>query len=235
LRRKSGGDLQQQQQQQQQQEVTLIGTVHIGEPEYYDSVVSSCKDDELVLVELITSRDNLWTDSTTGLNRLLVGLQPTVELEQMAQTHGLYPQLSCVDFRDYGHWYICDIDRETLVTLQRSSGEVALDDPVQQSGLLRHLTDLSQVFFGGFTSQGKLLPRFNIGSGGGWDLWYQLLRLGLWITPCPEAELLLLDWARQYPPAGGLSTVLRSMVAALGQADWVTLRRLAFAQMLTSR
>jgi hypothetical protein len=95
---------------------------------------------------------------------------------------------------------------------------------------------MAQIFWDGFTSRGKVLPKFLfMKDNGSLDgLPFRVLRLCMWLTPAPELQLLLLDWARQYPPAGGLSKILRSMVGAVVHGDFLTLRRLAFSQMLTS-
>lgn len=95
---------------------------------------------------------------------------------------------------------------------------------------------MAQIFWNGFTSRGKVLPKFLfMKDNGDLDgLPFRVLRLCMWLTPAPELQLLLLDWAQQYPPAGGLSKILRSMVGAVVHGDFLTLRRLAFSQMLMS-
>ena len=59
-------------------------------------------------------------------------------------------------------------------------------------------------------------------------------RLLLWLTPCPELEVMLFDWARRYPPSGGISSLFFSFLSALSNLDLFSLRRIVFAQFLTS-
>ncbi|CAM9752532.1 unnamed protein product [Phaeothamnion confervicola] len=79
---------------------------------------------------------------------------------------------------------------------------------------------------------GRVLPQFFLQDGlNGAAL---LLRVALWLCPCPEADLLLLDWARAYPRAGGVTSVLPAMVASALRGDFRTARKLGFAQQLVS-
>lgn len=203
---------------------------------------------------MITSEKNVFTDTADpawgpgGKEQLGVELAATPELRRMALAHGLEPQLDNMRFFGRRHWVLSDISREKLCRLQRARGERALDegDPeaLAQDGakapnliLARfpYLAEMGQMFWEGFTSRGKVLPKFLSLRGDLSKAPFRLLRLCMWLTPAPELQLMLLDWARQYPPAGGLSKILRSMVGALVHADFLTLRRLAFSQMLTSR
>jgi hypothetical protein len=113
---------------------------------------------------------------------------------------------------------------------QGSQGERQLDD-LRNVPVLQRAAELGEIFWEGFTSKGLLMPKLFLRGGS----FVRLLRFGLWFTPCPELQLMLLDWSRQYPPAGGLSSLLRAMLGALSRGDLATLRRLAFSQMLTSR
>ncbi|TFJ83923.1 hypothetical protein NSK_005019 [Nannochloropsis salina CCMP1776] len=218
--------------------VRLIGSVHIAEPAYFKALEASCADCDVVLYEMITSEGNVLRDGSDARwpckEQLGVELQATDALRRLASSHGLEPQLDNMHFFGKKNWYLSDIVREELCKLQRLRGESTLDAPAK--GRLGHVFEMLEVFWNGFTSRGKVLPKFLfLRPGQAFSaLPFRVLRLCMWLTPAPELQLLLLDWARQYPPAGGLSRVLRSMVGALVQGDFLTLRRLAFAQMLTS-
>jgi hypothetical protein len=56
----------------------------------------------------------------------------------------------------------------------------------------------------------------------------------MWLTPCPEAQIMLLDWARTYPVAGGFSSLLTSMINSVLSGDLFTAKKLAFAQQLAT-
>lgn len=104
-------------------------------------------------------------------------------------------------------------------------------DSIQKTvPLIQHISEISQIFWKGFAYDGKILPKFSFENDG----LVQILRLGLWVVPCPEPQLILMDWAKRYPPAGGFSSVLRSMVGALANWNFLALRRLALSQILLS-
>lgn len=212
-------------------EVDLVATVHVAEAGYYAELERQFPGYDAVFYETITSRENIATDPETGRQWLTVSLRPTPELERMAALHGLSAQLNHMDPSKRPHWFLSDISREALTSLQAGQGERQLDDIRNSLPVLQRAAELTEIFWEGFTSRGLLMPKLFLRGGG----WVRLLRLGLWFTPCPELQLLLLDWSRQYPPAGGLSSLLRAMLGALSRGDLVTLRRLAFSQMLTSR
>ena len=214
------------------------------------SILHSPNYSDVVLYEMITSERNVFRDASDpawpGREQLGVELAATPALRQMALAHGLEPQLDNMRFFGRRHWYLSDISRERLCALQRANGERPLDEGDPEAlakdaptnlllARFPYLGEMAQMFWEGFTSRGKVLPKFLSLRGDLSKAPFRLLRLCMWLTPAPELQLMLLDWARQYPPAGGLSKILRSMVGALVHADFLTLRRLAFSQMLTSR
>ena len=220
------------------EEVKLVGSVHIAEPGYFTALEHACEGCDVVLHEMITSQQNVLSDdSSPSWHResLCTALAATPALRQMALMHGLEPQLDRMNFYGRPNWYLSDITREKLTSLQKARGEKTLDDVNSSIPGLNHIAELAQVFWEGFTSRGKVLPKFLFMKGGLSSIPFRFLRLVMWLTPAPELQLLLLDWARQYPPAGGFSKILRSMVGAVVHGDVLTLRRLAFSQMLTSR
>jgi len=216
--------------------VRLVGSVHIADPTYFKALEEACADCDVVLYEMITSKGNVLTDNTDdrwpAKEQLGVELAATDALRNLASAHGLEPQLDNMHFFGKKNWYLSDITREQLCLLQRARGERALDDTTKSR--FAHLQEMAQIFWDGFTSRGKVLPKFLFMRNNLSALPFRLLRLCMWLTPAPELQLLLLDWARQYPPAGGFSKILRSMVGAAVHGDLLTLRRLAFSQMLTS-
>ena len=240
--------------------VRLVGSVHIAEPGYYEALERGVAACDVVLYEMITSERNVFRQAGggedalgnpdpwwwPGREQLGVELAATPELRRMATAHGLEPQLDRMRFFGKRNWFLSDIPKERLCALQRQRGERALDEGEPEAlakgptnvllARLPYLGEMGQMFWEGFTSRGKVLPKFLSLGRGEWSMApFRLLRLCMWLTPAPELQLMLLDWARQYPPAGGLSKILRSMVGALVHGDVLTLRRLAFSQMLTSR
>jgi len=48
----------------------------------------------------------------------------------------------------------------------------------------------------------EILPKFFPPLGSSLNKPALVLRALLWLAPCPEAEIMLLDWARTYPRSG---------------------------------
>jgi hypothetical protein len=87
------------------QAVELVGTVHIGQPGYYAGLQSSClSGHDMVLYEMITSEANV-APAGPRRERLGVALQAPPSLRQMAEAHGLEPQLDCLDL-DRDGWCV---------------------------------------------------------------------------------------------------------------------------------
>jgi len=90
---------------------------------------------------------------------------------QMAREHGLWAQLDALNLRRE-NWYIADLPAEGLRRAQAAAGERA-------------------------SPRAPLLEAAVAVAAGraGLPLRRRLLRLPVWFVPCPEAQLLLLDWA----------------------------------------
>ncbi|CAM9672289.1 unnamed protein product [Choristocarpus tenellus] len=68
-------------------------------------------------------------------------------------------------------------------------------------------------------SNRELLPPLHFRALDGPSL---IIRGLLWLTPCPEAEIMRLDWARIYPRAGGLSSLLSVIMERALVGDFAT-------------
>lgn len=81
---------------------------------------------------MITSENNVLRDETDTRwpqkEQLGVELAATTELRRMALAHGLEPQLDNMHFFGKKNWYLSDINREKLCSLQRARGERPLDE-----------------------------------------------------------------------------------------------------------
>jgi hypothetical protein len=121
---------------------------------------------------------------------------------------------------------VADLDKDTLVALERARGESAFSS----SALDLAKKTLIRGLWGGRAVHGRVLRKFFLS-----DRWFfTALRGVLWLVPCPELGILMLDWARQYPEAGGLSSVLPVMLELGIAGNLDGMKRLAFAQLLVS-
>lgn len=124
----------------------------------------------------------------------------------MAREHGLCAQLDALSLRRE-NWYIADLPVEVLRRAQAAAGERASP----RAPLLE-------------ATMAMMVGR------GGLPLRRRLLRLPVWLVPCPEAQLLLLDWA--WTGGGRPSKILSPLADALAAFDLTAARKLVFAQML---
>ena len=236
-------------------EIDLIATVHVGEEEYYgnlerelmmDPTTGSKIDDDDddddddkndfceeggndVLFELLTDERNIDNNSTTAnsntndnrrrrvkllnLPRLKVSLSPTLEARQLAASHGLVAQLDAIDFKK-PNWYLADCSSNELEKMKASMNAEDSDTETFR------VPALVEAFLVTVVGRARTLPRAG-----------QFARALVWLVPCPEAHLLLLDWVWG---GGRPAPVLGAMVDAISAGDIVGARKLAFAQMIVS-
>lgn len=112
-------------------------------------------------------------------------------------------------------WYLADLEKEEVQKLQERAKEAVWGASAWGS-LAQNITDALRLLVGGR-------------SGG--TAKNKLVRALLWITPCPEAGLLLLDWAWQ---GGRPAPILLPLASALLALDYPASKKLAFAQDLVS-
>ena len=242
-------------------EIDLIATVHVGEEEYYGNLERELTmdpngskidfdDDDFceeggndVLFELLTDERNIDNNSTTNSNtndsnknnknnneqqqqqqqtrgrvklnlpRLKVSLSPTLEARQLAASHGLVAQLDAIDFKK-PNWYLADCSSNELEKMKASMNAEDSDTETFR------VPALVEAFLVTVVGRARTLPRAG-----------QFARALVWLVPCPEAHLLLLDWVWG---GGRPAPVLGAMVDAISAGDIVGARKLAFAQMIVS-
>ncbi|CAL6295842.1 unnamed protein product [Bathycoccus prasinos] len=209
-------------------EIDLIATVHVGEKEYYKNLerdLVSQNEENPVLFELLTDERNVErmirsrTENTTTssssltLPRLKVSLSPTDEARRLAASHGLIAQLDAIDFKK-PNWYLADCSSNEL---EKMKADMSLEEADTEAF---RVPALIEAFLVTIIGRARTLPRAG-----------QFARSLVWLVPCPEAHLLLLDWIWG---GGRPAPVLGAMVDAISAGDIVGARKLAFAQMIVS-
>ncbi|KAG5190787.1 hypothetical protein JKP88DRAFT_352559 [Tribonema minus] len=209
-------------------EVDLISVVHLADPSYYHQLQADSAIYDRYLYELITSETST-AIGADGLRRVTADMQPTEGQVALARSYGLAPQMMCLDLRRHQHWVLADMSRERLQALQRESGEAVWGERL---GIVEHMQEVGKALVVGRTADGRVLPKFFL--TGGLNASALALRALMWLMPCPEAQVMLLDWARAWPAAGGVSAVLSAVIDRVLAGDIATAKKLAFAQQLVS-
>lgn len=209
-------------------EIDLIATVHVGEKEYYANLERDLvsHEENPVLFELLTDERNVermirsrtkntTTSSSSSLTlpRLKVSLSPTDDARRLAASHGLIAQLDAIDFKK-PNWYLADCSSNEL---EKMKAEMSLEEADTEAF---RVPALMEAFLVTVVGRARTLPRAG-----------QFARSLVWLVPCPEAHLLLLDWIWG---GGRPAPVLGAMVDAISAGDIVGARKLAFAQMIVS-
>jgi len=196
-----------------QVQVDLVSLVHVAEGEYYRRIQEQCASCDRVLFEMITTRENVKVDHG-GRKTLKHRMFPTAQQIQTAGAYGLTSQLQSMDcFRE--GWYLADLEKEEVQKLQERAQEAVWGASAWGS-CAQNITDALRLLVGG-RSRGTVKDK--------------LVRALLWITPCPEAGLLLLDWAWQ---GGRPAPILLPLASALLALDYPASQKLVFAQDLVS-
>jgi len=191
----------------------LVSLVHLGDPHYFRELKEHAESmHDRVLFELIADSSLIETDSE-GRRRLKQRLVPAPDQRILARKHGLQAQLEGLDLTG-DKWVLADLDRESIQSLQRERGEAASPSLI------------STLVAGWGSGEAKALPSRTQSLLRTW------LRAPIWLVPCPEGALLLLDWALS--ERGRLSDVLGAMLSSLLAFDSKTASKLAFAQLLAS-
>ncbi|CAM9133077.1 unnamed protein product [Chrysoparadoxa australica] len=215
-------------------EVDFISCLHIADSRYYAELQQKALSYDRMLFELITSHD--YTTVEDGLVRVPTKLYPTDEQLMLSRSFGLFPQLMCLDYARDDRWVLADLPKEEV---QRQ-----LEGKDQGTGWLQRLKEVWDGAVIGYSRGGKFLPKFFLekprgtaaasGAQEHTSPAVLAIRALLWLTPCPELSILLLDWGRSYPPAGGLSPVLPHIIGSFLSGDFFTAKKLAYAQQLVS-
>lgn len=158
-----------------------------------------------VLYELIVDSDVVATDPATGRRMLKDRLYPGAEQSLLAAHNGLTPQLEVMSLTG-DKWHLADLDRASIHALQAARGESSNPSFVKT---------IAAGWGGGDV---KALPKRLI------TLLRTWLRAPIWLVPCPEGALLMLDWALS--DRGRLSDVLGSLLDAILEFDIKTASKL---------
>lgn len=171
--------------------VDLYSIVHIGEDIYYRQLQDRLRQYDFVLYELITSQDNIdYLPSPSGndsYKKILKRPVYSYQANALANQLGLSSQLSALHIpitsdSTPSKWYIADLEKEKINELEQRN---------RQKTLRNYVFSL----IGGRSFERDFYKRFFIS-----DAWFvTLLRIVVWLTPCPELNCLLIDWARMSP------------------------------------
>jgi len=193
-------------------QVDLFSMVHLADPLYYRQLLNATSQYEKVLYELIVDEDVVERDEA-GWKRLKETLVPANDERVMAARNGFQAQLEAIDYcRE--NWFLADLDRKTIKTLQAQRGE----------GLPPNAFQAAMAGWG--TGNFRRLPESLR------DLIRKWLRAPIWLVPCPEGAMLMLDWAMS--EKGSLSEVLMAMLDSVRSFNFRSLGKLAFGQLLVS-
>jgi hypothetical protein len=183
--------------------------VHLGDPLYYEHLNEMTAGHDRVLYELIVEKDLVLEDSA-GRKRLKEPLMPGFDQLQLAARHGLQAQLEALDYMKE-KWMLADMERSAIRRLQAQRGEGPPPNALQAA------------MAGWGPGNLQVVPA---------DIIRTWLRAPLWLVPCPEGAMLMLDWALS--SRGLVSEVLMSMVDSAVKLDYRAVSKLSFAQLLVS-
>ena len=189
--------------------------LHIGSQSYFDALETRASTYDIVLFELITSTKNTVFQNNKRHRRSLVIDVYSPKAESIAHQFNFMTQL-CMKLRK-PNWYIADLDAETINNLESERKDI-----VYRKYLRNKLEGR------GGSSKNTLFPE-NVDT-----FFIVLLRSVLWFTPCPELGLLLIDWSRVEPSAGGLPQVLYPILENLLTFNILEAKKIAFAQSILS-
>lgn len=199
--------------------VDLYSLLHIADEAYYSELNRRMSDYDVVLFELITSRDNVLESINDDFQLFRKKLRTKIyspQAEQLARQYGLVAQTEKFDMQQE-RWFLADLDAETIRLLE-------------QENLNMMKSNYWRSILGGRTFAMPLLDKFFLPD----QLLINSLRFVSWLTPCPELGCVLLDWSRMMPRAGGISRLVLPMMERIAAGDLAQARKLAFAQQLLS-
>ena len=159
----------------------LYSMVHVGDTSYYEQIEKVMEEYDIVLYELITSKNNVIVNNEYQ-KKLTCDIYPSKMTQALAKKFELQTQL-CLPTQS-ANWYIADLDVETITDLEKS----------RKTNVSMNYW-LSLVGGRGFNKR-TTLNKFFMSD----NVFITLLRILLFIfVPCPELSCLLLDWSRMTP------------------------------------
>ena len=196
--------------------VDLFGTIHIGEKSYYDNLLGALSNYDVVLYELITNENNTDVNKQLPHQRRLNRALYSKSLDQLSERFHWSNQM-ILPMQEKHNWYIADLSAEAVTSSEA-----------------RNLPTVRRNYwwsvFGGRSFRQSFFPKFIIP-----DQWLLTpLRVLTWLSPCPEINSLLIDWARTRPKAGGISPLFLPTLHQLSQLRFLAADRLAFTQQILS-
>jgi len=195
--------------------IDLFTTVHVGERQYYDTLVKQLQDYDVVLYELITSKEYIHTHPESPWIRQLIQPLYSKLTEKLAEQFRWNHQMVLPMTKE--GWYIADLDSETIQRLESAN-------------LMKIQRDYWWSILAGRSFSQRFLTKFMISD----QSFVSFLRFLTWLTPCPEINALLIDWARMQPRAGGISPFILPILHKLSKFQYLDASRLAFTQQLLS-
>jgi hypothetical protein len=180
--------------------VDLYSVVHVADKSYYEELNKELAESyDAVYFELMTGRDNLAKDARTKLMTLVRPIAPTARAITQSKALGAMPQINELDL-DNG--WIADLTMEEIAELDSQGDAQGLAPSSLKSG--------------------NSAPTFAASAG------RKLLRICLFLLPCPELHVLLLDAAE----SSFQMYLLPVYTFALLRGDVLTARRLKFSQTI---
>jgi hypothetical protein len=192
--------------------IALYPILHIAEESYFHSLKREMQDCDVVLFELITSVDNTILQNNATYRRRLKSEVRSPKAEAIASQMGFTTQLDMSLTEE--NWFIADLSSEDVASLEGSRKSIVLEK-YRRSQVLGRGTE-------------NILPD-TIDS-----IFVALLRRIVWLTPSPEVSLLLIDWSRVNPQAGGVPRVLLPILENIITLNFLEAKKIAFAQQILS-
>ena len=237
-------------------EITLVGVVHIGESQYYQEIQENFLDNEqsaqYCLCECITGDNNLMhvnlttssqddqnnrTSLHTGIRLLKVPVQSSAEQRRFAVLHALRPQMDVLNLfprrtseEKPPRVFVADASKEEIgAKLRETLQATGIDETLLsvETPLATCREIMTMVLRG--RSRDKTFLSF--------------LRVLSFLSPCPELNLLILDWSTQHRlPSDGVEEstsfsginyeALLEFASAFSRFDLIAMRQIVFANIL---
>lgn len=197
-------------------ELTLMPILHVGEKSFFEYLQRRSANFDVILYELITSRNNSVLEGGAQHRRSLTVNVRSIAAEKLALQFNFSTQLD-MDLRQ-PKWFIADLPSEEVLRLENAGKEVVLQN----------------YFSNRVAGRGGYNPKKSITSGTEDLLFVVVFRLFLWLTPCPEMSLILIDWTRLSPNTGGISKMLYPILECIITGNLFEAKKIAFARHIMS-
>ena len=211
--------------------VDLYSLLHIGEKAYYEELTRRLEEYDIVLFELITSRQNVVLDEGRDYRRRLVRNVFSPKTSALAAEYNLSCQLDDIDFTRE-KYFIADLEAEDVASLEKKQAGFVwkryfaslIAGPRASSSSISSSSSSSSYPADRLTLKKFFLPLD--------ALLTNSLRLLCWTCPCPELSALLVDWSRAQ--AGGVPEVIGPILQCLLRGQIKDARRILFGQELVT-